>query len=515
MDSQANAIPPLSVTELTAGIKQLLEQSFAHVRVVGEVSRLTRHASGHLYFTIKDRHAAISAVIWRSTAVRLRELPEEGAEFVFNGHLSVYEPRGNYQLIVQSVEAAGSGRLAAEFERRKQAFAARGWFDAARKRVLPPLPQHIGIITSPSTAAIEDVKKVLATRPAWLQLTLSPSLVQGDAAPASIAAAFARMARMSARPDLILLVRGGGSVEDLWCFNDEQVVQAIVDSPVPVITGIGHEIDVTLADFAADARAATPSNAAELACPARETLRQRLPRLPLLRGLLDKVVSHAAEQHAGQRARLGHAWRLSSDARHLHIERLDSRCRDALRLRLRTGRTTLAAGLRRLEPLEPHRQLRRQRQYLTQLRHRLGQGMASELVSARQHVRQMQLPITLGVSRAIAMQRRALDHGQQRLENRAGGMLDGQRRQVQERLPRLERAMRKRVDAGRQRLGRTEAQLHALDPMHVLRRGYTLATTPDGLILHSIAQLSVDSDIAVRFHDGTADARVTHTEETP
>ena len=508
-------MPPLSVTELTAGIKQLLEQSFAHVRVVGEVSRLTRHASGHLYFTIKDRHAAISAVIWRSTAVRLQTLPQEGAEFVFNGHLSVYEPRGSYQLIVQSVEAAGSGRLAAEFERRKQAFAARGWFDATRKRPLPPLPQHIGIITSPSTAAIEDVKKVLVTRPAWLRLTLSPCLVQGDAAPASIAAAFARMARMAAPPDLILLVRGGGSVEDLWCFNDEQVVQAIVDCPVPVIAGIGHEIDVTLADFAADVRAATPSNAAELACPARAELRQRLPRLPLLKSLLDRGLSHASEQHAGQRARLVHAWRLASDARHLHVERLDSRARDAMRRLVRTGRTALTAGLRRLEPLEPHLQLRRQRQRVSQLRHRLGQGMASDLTSARQHVRQMQLPISLGASRAIAVQRRALDHGQQRLKGRAGTMLDGQRRRSQELLPRLDRAVRKHIDAGRQRLGRAEAQMHALDPMHVLRRGYTLATTPEGLILHSIAQISAGSDIAVRFHDGTADARVTRTEETP
>ncbi|HXH65224.1 MAG TPA: exodeoxyribonuclease VII large subunit, partial [Mariprofundaceae bacterium] len=186
MEPAASPLPALSVTELTAGIRQLLEQNFAHVRVVGEVSRLTRHASGHIYFTIKDQHAAISAVIWRSGAVRLKTLPEEGGEFVFDGHLSVYEARGTYQLIVRQVEESGSGRLAAEFERRKQLFAERGWFDPARKRPLPALPRHIGIITSPSTAAIEDVKKVLATRPAWLRLTLSPCLVQGDGAPASI-----------------------------------------------------------------------------------------------------------------------------------------------------------------------------------------------------------------------------------------------------------------------------------------------------------------------------------------
>ncbi|PJA33341.1 MAG: exodeoxyribonuclease VII large subunit, partial [Zetaproteobacteria bacterium CG_4_9_14_3_um_filter_53_7] len=197
----------------------MLEQGFARVEVSGEVSRLTRPSSGHLYFTIKDAHAAISAVVWRTTALRLMNQPEEGGEFIFSGHISLYEPRGSYQLVVTRIESAGAGRLAAEFERRKLLFAQRGWFDTQRKQAIPALPSHIGIITSPTAAAFEDVKKVLHTRPAWLQLTLSPCLVQGSSAPKSIEAAIQKISAMVNPPDVLLLVRGGGSIEDLWCFN--------------------------------------------------------------------------------------------------------------------------------------------------------------------------------------------------------------------------------------------------------------------------------------------------------
>jgi exodeoxyribonuclease VII large subunit len=493
MEPTASTQTALSVTELTAGIRQLLEQNFAQVRVTGEVSRLTRHASGHIYFTIKDQHAAISAVIWRSTAIRLKVLPQEGSEFIFSGHLSVYEPRGTYQLIVRGIEEAGSGRLAAEFERRKQLFSERGWFDPSRKRALPSLPSHIGIVTSPSTAAIEDVKKVLATRPAWLQLTLSPSLVQGDGAPASIADAFARIARMDPRPDVILLVRGGGSVEDLWCFNDEQVVRAIVDSPIPVITGIGHEIDVTLADFAADARAATPSNAAEIACPAREELRRQLPRLPLLHGLVGKTLAHARQTHAGQQARMHHAMRLALDGKHLHVERQLTRAEAGMRQGIRRLQGQLIQSRRRLEPLEPGLQMRRQRQVLAQMQRRLAQGLGADIAARRQRVQRRRLPVSLGASRAESACRRQLDRLCQSLPSMAEMQID------------------RRI----QLLQRQHDKMLALDPMHVLKRGFTLATTPDGLILHSVSQVRVGTDIAVRFHDGTANARVTRTEEKP
>ena len=376
---------PLTVTELTARIKQMLEQSFAHVTVSGEVSRLTRPASGHLYFTIKDAHAAISAVVWRSTALRLGTPPEEGGEFIFSGHISLYEARGSYQLVVNRIEPAGAGQLAAEFERRKQEFTARGWFDPASKKDIPALPRHIGIVTSPTAAAFEDVKKVLATRPAWLQLTLSPCLVQGNAAPPTIAAAICRIAAMESPPDLILLVRGGGSIEDLWCFNDEAVVRTIVECPIPVISGIGHEIDVTLADFAVDLRAATPSNAAELCCPSREALGKRIPRLATLKSLIGQRLARAAQNHQLLNRRREHTWQRQMDGRYHGVAQVSDRLRHAGHTTLQQRRALLRALERRLAAFEPNRQLRLQRRQSTQAIGRLGRAMG-ELVARQRRL---------------------------------------------------------------------------------------------------------------------------------
>ncbi|MDQ6995785.1 MAG: exodeoxyribonuclease VII large subunit, partial [Mariprofundaceae bacterium] len=295
-----------SVTELTASIKQVLEQGFAHIQVQGEVSRLTRPSSGHLYFTIKDSHAAISAVVWRSAAVRLHAQLKEGQAFIFSGHLSVYEPRGTYQMMVTRIMPVGAGALAAEFERRKALFAKRGWFSQAKKQAIPTLPQHIGIVTSETAAALQDVKKVLATRPAYLKTTLFSCVVQGEQAPDSIVAAFHKIQAMSQRPDVILLVRGGGSMEDLWCFNDERVVQAVFDCDLPIISGVGHEIDTTLVDYAVDVRAATPSNAAELSCPSRDYLRQTLPSIARIKQMLEHRVSGLRQQCVMQEQRLSY-----------------------------------------------------------------------------------------------------------------------------------------------------------------------------------------------------------------
>jgi len=350
-----SANKPLTVTQLTAGIKKLLEQNYASIEVTGEVSRLTRQSSGHIYFTIKDAHASISAVIWRSTALRLKLQPKEGEAFLFTGSISVYEPRGTYQLVVRKVEAVGAGQLAAEFERRKALFAERGWFDPERKTNPPELPSHIGIVTSPTSAAFEDVKKVLSTRPSWLRMTLAPAVVQGDAAPASIASAIEQLNAMVEKPDLILLTRGGGSMEDLWCFNDEKVVKAVVDSTIPIISGVGHEIDTTLTDFAADVRAATPSNAAELACPDRESLRGRVTKI----------------------AQLQYLWQRAQDSRHQYSARHSIQLTAAFRQQLAQQHRQINLLNQRLAEVEPRRQLRKRQQQLNQCQ--------QQLVTYRQH----------------------------------------------------------------------------------------------------------------------------------
>lgn len=298
----------------------MLEQEFANVRVLGEISRLNRQPSGHMYFTIKDEGASLSSVIWKSTAQRFAEPPQEGQQYIFTGHLSLYPPQGRYQLIVSRMELVGNGALAIEFERRKRVFAERGWFAPETKRPIPALPRHIGIVTSETAAALQDVRKVLSTRPGWLQLTLSPTLVQGNAAAAQIARSLERLQRMDPGPDVILLVRGGGSPEDLWCFNEETVVRAMAECDIPVITGIGHEIDISLADFAADKQAATPSNAAEISCPDRATLRKQMPRLPLLQQIIRHSLNNAEKHLKNQTLRLQHARIRAHDTWRMHVE---------------------------------------------------------------------------------------------------------------------------------------------------------------------------------------------------
>lgn len=462
----------LTVTELTADIKRLLEQRFSSIEVAGEVSRLTRHASGHFYFTIKDSHASISAVIWRSAATRLKTLPEEGKSFIFSGHISVYEPQGRYQFIVRKVEAVGHGKLAEEFERRKALFAERGWFEQARKKALPKLPRHIGIATSPSAAAFEDVKKVLTTRPAWLQLTLAPCIVQGNNAPASISHAIEQLNSMAEPPELILLVRGGGSMEDLWCFNDEQVVRAIVESGIPVISGVGHEIDTTLADFAADLRTATPSNAAELACPDRDTLRRQLPRIPMLQQLVRHQLD--GNRHAGrsQQERLQHRIRLLQDKRHLDVER---------------QRNALATGIQRL------------------LKH-----------SDLQLKRQRALLMRYEPHASFRRQQHQCDRLRQQLLLRSQGFLTGRLQQHERHLAQLGRAATGAIEQHRTALRSLCERLHALSPMQVLGRGYTMTFDVQGKPLTSVAALTEGDAVSIRFHDGHAEATITKvTGDTP
>lgn len=265
---------PFSVSALTTHIRQKLERDpmLQDIWVEGEVSNFTRAPSGHIYFTLKDANAQLKAVIWKSSADRLRYLPRQGDLVLANGRISVYEPRGEYQLVATALEPSGVGDLHREFELLKSRLEAEGLFER-EKRPLPYFPHRIGVVTSPKAAAFQDVLNVLNRRFPVAEVVLSPTLVQGNEAPPLIIAALERLYQHPAI-DIILLVRGGGSLEDLWCFNDEAVVRKVADSPIPLVTGVGHEIDFTLVDFAADYRAPTPSAAAELITPEVELLRQ-------------------------------------------------------------------------------------------------------------------------------------------------------------------------------------------------------------------------------------------------
>jgi exodeoxyribonuclease VII large subunit len=265
-------LPEFSVTELSAALKRAVEDQFAVVRVRGEISGLKFHSSGHVYFDLKDDKAVLNAVIWRTTTARLKVRPEAGMEVICTGKLSTYAGTSRYQIIVEQVEMAGLGALMALLEERKKRLAAEGLFDASRKKKLPYLPEVIGVITSPTGAVIRDILHRLQAR-FPRRVLLWPVAVQGEKAAAEIAAAITGFNAMTAnRPDLIIVARGGGSVEDLMAFNDEAVVRAAAASTIPLISAVGHETDTTLIDFAADVRAPTPTAAAEIAVPVRADL---------------------------------------------------------------------------------------------------------------------------------------------------------------------------------------------------------------------------------------------------
>lgn len=265
----------LTVSAITAYIRQKFEADLTlqDLWLEGEVSNWKPASSGHIYFTLKDAGASLRCVIWRSHAGRLIYLPQrEGEAVLAHGHISVYEVGGNYQFYVDNLEPVGQGALYAQFERIKARLAAEGLFDSGLKKTLPPFPQKIGLVTSPTGAALRDILNVLRRRYPIAQVILAPAQVQGDMAAPQLIAALQAVVRQSV--EVIILGRGGGSLEDLWAFNDERLARAIVACPVPIITGIGHEVDFTIVDFVADVRAPTPSAAAELAVPDRVELKR-------------------------------------------------------------------------------------------------------------------------------------------------------------------------------------------------------------------------------------------------
>ena len=270
--------PPLSVSELSGALKRTIENAFGQVRVRGEISGFKRHASGHCYFTLKDENACIDAVIWRSSASALAFRPEDGAEVIATGKLTTYPGRSKYQIAVDRMELAGEGALLALLEKRRKALAAEGLFDAGRKRRLPFLPRLIGVVTSPTGAVIRDILHRLEDR-CPTRVILWPVPVQGEGAASRIAAAIRAFPLLEPRPDLLIVARGGGSIEDLWPFNEEEVVRAAAESPIPLISAVGHETDTTLIDHAADFRAPTPTAAAEIAVPVRSELFAQLSEL--------------------------------------------------------------------------------------------------------------------------------------------------------------------------------------------------------------------------------------------
>lgn len=466
----AKGAGPLSVSALVARIKSALAAAFpARVIVVGEISNLNRHTSGHLYFRLKDAGASIDAVMFRPAAMRLRFAPADGLEVFAEGRVDVYEARGQLQLYVERLTPKGAGALELAFRQLKDKLQRDGLFGAAAKVPIPRFPRAIGVITSPTGAAIRDIRRALARRWPAAAVYLLPVLVQGDQAAGEIAQAIGLMDSSAGRLriDTIILARGGGSLEDLWAFNEEVVARAIFACRTPIITGIGHEVDVTIADLVADLRAATPTAAAEQAVPDQAAIRQRIQTTAVR---LYRLASQAVEAGRADLKAIRRSVVFRDPASRLRaaIQRLDE-----LSHRLRGGlREGLSAWGRRLEPLA---------------------GRLAALHPARLHER-----ARASVDRLLARLAWALGGR----SKRAGDALAAVEARMQAVHPRHRLAL-----AG-QKVQATARQLEAMSYRSVLNRGYSVTRLAGDGILRSAGQVGAGAAVETELADGRFISRV-------
>ncbi len=448
---------PMTVTELTTAIRNALEARFSSVWVEGEISNFKAHSSGHWYFTIKDEDAQLRAKCFRSTNTRIRFRPRDGLHVRARGRLSVYEARGEYELIVEALDPVGAGALRIAFEQLRDRLQSEGLFAKELKRPLPVFPRRVGIVTSPTGAAIRDILNVISRRTRTVHVLFSPARVQGEGAGSDIARAIrlindyhARSVRQGfddGRVDVLIVGRGGGSTEDLWAFNEEEVARAIRKSAIPVISAVGHETDFTIADFAADLRAPTPSAAAELVAAQEDQICGTLAELGknLSQLMRFKIVK----------------------ARTRVQERALSQAFDEVRGRMRDARRGTDAAT-----------------------HRLQMVVTKSLRNA--HLRADALAFKLSPTRVQTR----LSQAQMRFEsayNNCRTLIDTQ------------------IEDGRNRLGMAANSLDALSPLAVLQRGYAVVHDDDGHVLRDAGLVSAGDSIKVRLARGRLDARVEGT----
>lgn len=435
-----------TVSTLNSALRELLGAHFDDIWVAGEISGCKLAASGHCYFTLKDGEAQLRCVCFRQTVRYLRFRPQDGLEVLARGRIDVYEARGEYQLLVEALEPRGAGALQLAFEQLKKKLAAEGLFDSSRKRPLPRFPRRIGIVTSPSGAVIRDLLHILGRRFPGLHIRVYPTLVQGEGAVGQVVRALEHFSA-GGWAELVIVARGGGSLEDLWTFNEEAVARAIAASRAPVISAIGHETDFTIADFAADLRAPTPSAAAELAVPVREQL---------------------LEQIAGCANQLRQAigFRLARAARRLHEQGI--------------GRATVLL----------QRRIGRAMQRVDESEYRLRERMRAVLDKHLRRWREMDLRLRgLDLRLRFAGGHRRLDAARERLSS----------------------LVRLRLMGSRARLDELAARLAQLSPLQVLERGYAIVEDEAGLLVRDAAAVSAGSAIHVRLAKGRLSARVTST----
>jgi len=438
----------LTVTEATEQIKDTLESEFFAMHVQGEVSNYKRHQSGHWYFTLKDSHSQLRAVFYRQWNRLMRFEPENGLEVRLRGRLSVYEPRGEYQIVVEVMEPLGVGALQLAFEQQVKRLAAEGMFDEERKRKLPLLPRRVGIVTSPVGAALRDVLQILERRNRGIDIIITPVRVQGASAAQEIVDAIRLLNKHAKRPgneiDVIIVGRGGGSIEDLWAFNEESVARAIYESEIPIVSAVGHETDYTIADFVADYRAPTPSAAAEIVAAESSDL---AARIEYLQSGLARAMNHSLILRKSQLRDLVESRGFAETATTVlslsaKCRELEKRAAEALRTRVRNSASSLQDAKRRLEATD------------------------------------FRALIAIKSSRLDALDQR------------------------------LDRAVQRRLDAERHSLAVAASKLDMLSPLAVLGRGYALVKDEAGALVSRAAMVEPGQKLELRFEDGEVGCRV-------
>ena len=428
----------LNVSELNSEVSLLLNRGFPLLWVEGEISNYSRPASGHMYFSLKDSKAQIRCAMFRNKNIRLDLTPENGMKILVRGRVGLYEPRGEFQLIVDHMEEAGFGLLQRQFEELKAKLSAKGWFDEDSKKALPQFPQKIGIISSPTGAALQDILNVLKRRCPQIPVLIYPATVQGDKAALQLESAV-RQANIRKDCDVLVLTRGGGSIEDLVAFNDENLAQALYESNIPIVTGIGHEIDFTIADFIADMRAPTPSAAAELVGPDNQYLSNNINQLQ--QKLISVISSKLKQKTEAQK------WLT-----------------------------------KRLNQQKPSYQLQQQSQRLDELDTRLKQQMQQLLNNKRLAIQALQKQLNTNSPK------RLLDNNQQKL------------RQT---IILLHQSIRKNITAKQATLAVQIAKLNAISPLKTLERGYAIVRDEkETQIISSVKQLKVGEKINTKIKDG-------------
>lgn len=478
----------LSISQLTRRIKGLLENDVGTVWLSGEISNWRVAASGHAYFTLKDEDSQIDAVMFRGALNSVRFGPDNGMEVLAQGRVTVYEKRGNYQIILNELQPRGVGALQLAFERLKKKLDAEGLFDQAHKKPLPLLPKRIGIVTSPTGAAIRDILNVLGRRFANVHVLLYPARVQGEGAAPEIVRGIQALDRLGV--DVMIVGRGGGSLEDLWPFNEEIVVRAIFAAQTPVIAAVGHEIDFTLADFVADLRAPTPSAAAEL------VVREQQALVDALAQLRRRMAQATARRVERARHRIAVVRGSYAFARPDELIRQRRQQADELRMRLEDAMGTQAASARKrldhahraMALLSPVARLRQARARLESAQGRIARGLKSNVVRYRHRCDQVASAVRL----LSPAPRLAATH-----------------EQADQLRARLLRAAQARLGQARGQLGPRVAQLEALSPLSILARGYAVAwKLPEERLVRSAAELTQGDRIRVRLGQGSAEASV-------